>query len=86
MYPPFSVAIFYDGDFITNFDTTSLETIEVYDETQHVIMYDRRTNSFLQDDEAHIFDVTFSDGIVTQFLVRGTDYGRSQAEQLDLLG
>ena len=82
--PPFWGTIFNDGDIITNFDTTSLETIELYDETQCVIMYDRRTNSFLQDDEAHIFDVTFSDGIVTQFWVRGTDYGLSQAEQLVL--
>lgn len=45
-----------------------------------VIMYDRAPEDYVQVDSAYIFDAIFTDGVMTQFWVRGSDYSSDEAK------
>lgn len=46
-----------------------------------VIMYDRAPADYVQVDSAYIFDAIFTDGVKTQFWVRGSDFSSDEAKE-----
>jgi len=81
--PPFSGTIFLDPDIITESDATTFQTLTSKGEGLRT-MFDRRFNAFIQL-MPHLFEATFSDGLVAEVQVNpefgDTDAARVQAEK-----
>lgn len=65
--PPFSGTVFLDPDIIIDTDPTTFESM-VYSGQGMRTMYDRRANDWV-DENAFLFDVTYSDGLALEIQV-----------------
>ncbi|GFH43921.1 hypothetical protein CTEN210_00395 [Chaetoceros tenuissimus] len=79
--PPFWGSIFVDENVITDSSPNALQRVDMYDETRCVTMYDREVADWVQVDNAYIFDAIFTDGVMTQFWVRGSDFSSDEAKE-----
>ena len=73
VFPPVVGGTVYIPGIITSSDPNCLKNIAIYDDEQCVTFFDRRVNNYISG-TAHIFEATFTDGLMTQFWVSSTDF------------